>query len=40
VRCPVLVHHLSDGHLGISYQGRLVARYDSGGHFLHPTAAP
>jgi len=41
VRCPVLVHQFSDGHLGISYQGRLLARYDSGGHLLHPaTTAP
>src|SRR5215471_7455201 len=40
VRCPVTVHQFSDGHLGISYQGRLLARYDSGGELLHPTTAP
>jgi len=27
VRCPVLVHELLDGTLGISYQGRLLARF-------------
>src|SRR6516225_4197695 len=37
VRCPVTVHQFSDGHLGISYQGRLLARYDRGGELLHPT---
>ena len=36
VRCPVTVHQFSDGHLGISYQGRLLARYDRGGELLHP----
>jgi transposase len=28
VRCPVLVHELLDGTLGISFQGKLLARYD------------
>jgi transposase len=37
VRCPVTVHQFSDGNLGISYQGRLLARYDRGGELLHPT---
>jgi len=36
VRCPVTVHQFSDGQLGISYQGRLLARYDCGGELLHP----
>ena len=36
VRCPVTVHQFSDGNLGISYQGRLLARYDSAGGPLHP----
>jgi transposase len=40
VRCPVTVHQFSDGNLGISYQGRLLARYDSAGELLHPTTAP
>ena len=36
VRCPVTVHQFCDGKLGISYQGRLLARYDSGSQLLHP----
>jgi len=40
VRCPVTVHQFSDGQLGISYQGRLLARYDRGGELLHPITAP
>jgi transposase len=36
VRCPITVHQFSDGKLGISYQGRLLARYDSAGALLHP----
>jgi transposase len=28
VRCPVLVHELINGTLGVSYQGRLIARFD------------
>lgn len=28
VRCPVLVHEFPDDTVGISYQGRLLARYD------------
>src|SRR5262249_17852446 len=39
VRCPVTVHQFSDGNLGISFQGRLLARYDHGGELLHPTTA-
>src|ERR1017187_2204857 len=34
VRCPVTVHQFSDGNLGISYQGHLLARYDCCGEFL------
>jgi transposase len=37
VRCPVTVHQFSDRNLGISYQGRLLARYNSCGEPLHPT---
>jgi len=37
VRCPVTVHQFSDGRLGISYQGRLLARYTDDGELLHPT---
>ena len=37
VRCPVTVHHFSNGTLGISYQGRLLARYDALGGPLHPS---
>jgi hypothetical protein len=31
VRCPVLVHEFPEGTLGISYQGRLLARYTRDG---------
>lgn len=34
VRCPVTVHEFADSTLGVSYQGRLLARYDAlGGLF-------
>ncbi len=39
VRCPVLVHEFPEGTLGISYQGRLLARYSREGQLL-PTTAP
>ena len=31
VRCPVIVHQFPNGQLGVSYQGRLLARYDADG---------
>jgi transposase len=31
VRCPVTVHQFTNGSLGVSYQGRLLARYDAAG---------
>jgi len=34
VRCPVLVHELPDDSLALSYQGRLLARYDRAGLLL------
>ena len=34
VRCPVTVHQFSNATLGVSYQGRLLARYDSSGGLL------
>jgi hypothetical protein len=37
VRCPVTVHQFSNGTLGMSYQGRLLARYDATGGPLHPS---
>src|SRR6516162_5906105 len=37
VRCPVTVHQFSNGLLGISYQGRLLARYDASGGPLPPS---
>src|SRR6516164_3379912 len=37
VRCPVTVHQFANGTLGISYQGRLLARYDAAGGHLHPS---
>jgi transposase len=36
VRCAVTVHQFSNDTLGISYQGRLLARYDSAGQLLGP----
>jgi transposase len=36
VRCPVTVHQFSNQTLGISYQGRLLARYDAAGGPLKP----
>jgi transposase len=39
VRCPVLVHEFPQGTLGISYQGRLLARYGRDGHLLSTAAA-
>jgi transposase len=39
VRCPVLVHEFPDDTLGISHQGRLLARYDRQATLLEaPTA--
>jgi len=37
VRCPVTVHQFSNGTLGISFQGRLLARYDASGGPLPPS---
>lgn len=34
VRCEVTVHEFPEGTLGISYQGRLLARYDGDGQLL------
>lgn len=39
VRCPVLVHEFPDDTLGISYQGRLLARYSRQGTLLETPAA-
>ncbi len=36
VRCPVLVHEFLDGTLGVSYQGRLLARFTSDGQLVVP----
>lgn len=35
VRCPVIAHQFPDGDLGVSYQGQLLARYDSAGRLTH-----
>lgn len=41
VRCPVTVHRFLDGNLGVSYQGRLLAKYTSAGVLLaSPTKRP
>ena len=34
VRCPVLVHEFPEGTLGVSYQGRLLARYTAHGELI------
>ena len=34
VRCPVTVHQFANATLGVSYQGRLLARYDANGDLL------
>ena len=39
VRCPVLVHEFPDETLGLSYQGRLLARYTAHGVLLEAPAA-
>lgn len=39
VRCPVLVHEFPQGTLGISYQGRLLGRYDRDGQLLSTEVA-
>lgn len=39
VRCEVTVHEFPEGTLGISYQGRLLARYNRDGQLL-PAPAP
>ena len=39
VRCPVLVHDFPDATLGVSYQGRLLARYDRTATLLEAPAA-
>jgi len=39
VRCPVIVHEFPDDTLGISYQHRLLARYDRRGVLLEAPAA-
>jgi hypothetical protein len=39
VRCPVVVHEFPESTLGISYQGRLLARYARDGHLL-PAPVP
>ena len=39
VRCPVLVHEFPDDTVGISYQGRLLARYTRQGTLLQTPAA-
>ena len=35
-RCPVVVHEFLDGTLGVSFQGKLLARYDQTGQ-LQPS---
>jgi transposase len=39
VRCPVLVHEFLNGTLGVSYQGRLIARFNRAGDLL-PLRSP
>jgi transposase len=40
VRCPVLVHEFPEGTLGVSYQGRLLARYARSGELLEVPPVP
>lgn len=40
VRCPVLVHEFPDDTLGLSYQGRLLARYSAQGRSPRAPAGP
>src|SRR5579885_3619352 len=40
VRCPVTVHQFPNATLGVSYQGRLLARYDSNGGLLAASPTP
>jgi len=40
VRCPVTVHEFPDTTLGVSYCGRLLARYGADGELLPPTPSP
>jgi hypothetical protein len=40
VRCPVLGHEFPEGTLGISYQGRLLARYTRNGALVATPPAP
>lgn len=40
VRCEVSVHEFPEGTLGISYQGRLLARYSHSGQLLHQAPPP
>jgi hypothetical protein len=35
VRCPVTIHEFPNGHLGVSYQGSLLAEYLSDGTQIH-----
>jgi transposase len=37
VRCAVTVHQFPDDTMGVSYQGHLLARYDSAGQLRHPS---
>ena len=39
VRCPVLVHELTDGNLAVSYQGRTLARFTRDAERIRRTAA-
>jgi hypothetical protein len=39
VRCPVLVHELTDGTLALSHQGKLLARYTRQGTLIEAKAA-
>ena len=39
VRCPVLVHELTDGTLAVTYQGRTLARFTRDGHPIRRPAA-
>jgi hypothetical protein len=39
IRCPVLLHEFLNDTLGVSYQGRLIARFNRAGDLL-PLRSP
>jgi len=40
VRCPLMVRQFCNANLGVSFQGRLLAPYDSSGDLLSACSTP